>query len=266
MFTLLRRTGIRTMFSLSTPGIALLAFGFTYLLAAAIFCAAAVLSRRAAGRDLQPVAPGILSPLGALLAVLIAFLAARVWTNFDRGEEYVGHEAAALRETVLLADSLPLEVRTRVRQAVKSYLDFIISEEWPAMAGKRASLQSIPPHLAEAMTAILSFAPVQVNQQLAQSRALIAIENALENRRSRVWLSQAEIEPIQWAVIVALAIVVLMTIAAIHIKMRVAMAIALLIFSSGIAISLVLLMAYDQPFGGGGVVISPMAFREVMPD
>ena len=254
------------MFSLSPPVIAILVFGFLYLLAAAIFCAAGVVFRGAVARDLQPVAPGILSPLGALLAVLIAFLAARVWTNFDRGEEYVGHETAGLRETVLLADFLPADVRTRVRQAIKSHLEFIVSEEWPAMARKQASLQSIPPHLAEAMTAILSFTPLQANQQLAQSCALIAIENALESRRNRVWLSRAEIKPIQWTVIIALTVIVLITIAAIHIKMRVAMAIALFIFSTGIAISLVLLMAYDQPFGGGGVAISPVPFHEVMPN
>ena len=168
--------------SQSTPVIALIVFSFTYLVTATIFCLAAVFSRRAVAHDLQPVAPGILSPLGAILALLLAFLAARVWTNVDRAEEYVGHEASALRETILLADSLPPDVRMRVRQAVKSHLQFIDSEEWPVLASGRASLQSLPMHLAEAMTAVLSFRPKQINQQLAQNRAMVAIENALESR------------------------------------------------------------------------------------
>jgi hypothetical protein len=40
------------------------------------------------------------------------------------------------------------------------------------MASGRATLQSIAVGLAEAMTALLSFSPVQANQKLAQQRAL----------------------------------------------------------------------------------------------
>ena len=68
------------------------------------------------------------------------------------------------------------------------------------MASRRATLESIAVGLAEAMTELLSFSPVQANQKLAQQRALVAIEQALEARRNRVLLSQVEIAPVQWAV------------------------------------------------------------------
>ena len=163
----------------STTVIALLVFGACYMLTAAIFCSATILSRRAVAGDLKAVAP-VLTPLGIILALLIGFLAARVWTNLDRANQYVGQEAGALRETILLTNALPTDVRTGVRQAVKKHLDFIESQEWPAMASGRANLQSIAVGLAEAMTELLSFTPVQANQQLAQQRALVAIEQALE--------------------------------------------------------------------------------------
>ena len=117
----------------------------------------------------------------------------------------------------MLADSLPPEVRAGVRAAIHKHVDLIESQEWPAMAGGRATLQSIAVGLAEAMTALLSFTPVQPNQQLAQQRALVAIEQALEARRNRVRLSQTEIAPIQWAVIIVLAMLIMLTIAMIHI-------------------------------------------------
>lgn len=59
----------------------------------------------------------------------------------------------------------------------------------------------VPPHLEEAMGAILSFAPVGANQQLVQNRALVALEEAVEFRRNRVGVSRAEIAPVQWTVI-----------------------------------------------------------------
>jgi len=248
-----------------TTVIALLVFGVCYTLTALIFCLAAILSRRAVAWDLKAVVQ-VLTPLGIILGLLIGFLADRVWSNFDRANQYVGQEAGALRETILLTDALPSDVRTGVRQAVKKHLDFIESKEWPAMASGRANLQSIAVGLAEAMTALLSFTPVQSNQQLAQQRALAAIEQALEARRNRVLLSQAEIAPLQWIVIIGLAVLILVTLAMVLIQERLAMAIAMFIYSTGIAVCLVLLMAYDRPFGTGGFVVHPTVLRDILPD
>jgi uncharacterized protein YacL len=106
----------------SAAVIALFVFSLIYVLAATVFCLAATLSRRSVARDLKAVVPTTLTPLGVILGLLIAFLAARVWTNLDQAGHYVGQEAGALRETVLLADALPPEVRTRVRQAVRRHI------------------------------------------------------------------------------------------------------------------------------------------------
>jgi hypothetical protein len=246
--------------------IALIVFGAAYLSAALIFCIAAFLSRRPIGKALQSVTPGILSPLGTILGILIAFLAVRVWTNLDHAQEHIGREVSALREVVMLADSLPVDVRARVREAIRKHLEAVVSEDWPAMAEARISLRSFPPHLEEAMDAILSFAPVGANQQLVQNHALTALEDALEFRRNRVAVSRAEIAPVQWAVIVVLAGMILVTIAAIHINVRPAMAVTMFVFSTAVAMCLILLMVYDRPFGSGGFTLPPTAYREAMPD
>jgi hypothetical protein len=116
------------------------------------------------------------------------------------------------------------------------------------------------------MTALLSFTPLQSNQQLAQQRALVAIEQALEARRNRVLLSQEEIAPIQWAVILVLATLILVTLALVHIDRPLAIGITLFIFSTAIAICLVLLLVYDRPFGAGGFTVQPTALRAVVPN
>jgi hypothetical protein len=85
-----------------------------------------------------------------------------------------------------------------VRAAIKTYLQFIEAEDWPAMADGRASLRRIPPGLMDAMKALLSFVPAGPGQELAQQRAVIAIDEALEARRHRIVLSQSTIAPIQW--------------------------------------------------------------------
>jgi Protein of unknown function (DUF4239) len=246
--------------------ITLLIFGFCYVLTIATFGAAAILSRRAVARELKAASPVTLTPLAVILALLIAFLSSRVWTNLDRAGEYVGQEASALREAVLLADALPSDVRKNVREGIKRHLHFIETQDWPAMGRVEATLQAIPAGLTDAMAAVLSFTPAQPTQQLAQERTVMAIEHAFEARQNRIRLSQLEIAPIQWTVIVVLTTLILVTIAMIHIDNRPAMAATLFIFSTAVAVCLVLLMIYDRPFAVGGVTMAPTAFREIAVD
>jgi hypothetical protein len=246
--------------------ITLLVFGFCYALTLAIAGVALVLSRRPIAKQLKGVSPVTLTPLAVILALLIAFLASRVWSNVDRASEYVGRESSSLREALLLADALPADVRRNVRAAVKRHLQFVISEDWPAMAKVQASLQNRPVGLTDAITALLSFSTTQPTEQLAQRRALAAFEAAFESRQRRIQLSYLEIAPIQWTVILVLTVLILITIAMIHIDNRAAMAATMAIFSSAVAVCVVLLMAHDRPFASGGVTMQPTLFQAIVVD
>ena len=94
----------------------------------------------------------------------------------------------------------------------------------------------------------------------------MALEQALDARRNRIRLSQVEIAPIQWVVIFRLASLILVTLAMVHIDNWVAMAATMFIFSTAVAVCLVLLMVYDQPFSTGGFVMQPTILRDIMPD
>jgi Protein of unknown function (DUF4239) len=249
-----------------TPVIAAVVFAIVYFAAAAIFLLAAWASGLPAGKHVASLTPSLLSPLGTILGILIVFLAARVWTNVDRAHEYVSHEVSALREADLISKSLPPGVEEQVHADLKEHVQFLLSEEWPAMADRRADLKLRATHLEAAMHALLAFSPEAENQKLAQTRALAAIENALENRRYRIAISRTEIDPIQWIVVLLLSATVLITIASIHIHQRWAMAVGLFAFSTAIAICLVLLMEYDRPFVPGGFVISPADYRDAILD
>ena len=100
---------LRWVESQSIFGITVLVFGFCYVLTMTIFGAAAILSRRAVAKELKATSPVTLTPLAVILALLFAFLSSRVWTNVDRAGGYVGQEASALRQAVLLADALPMD-------------------------------------------------------------------------------------------------------------------------------------------------------------
>lgn len=252
--------------SQSTPVITLVMFSFCYAMTIVIAGVALILARRPVAQQLKASSPVTLTPLAVILALLLAFLSSRVWSNLDRAGEHAGREATALREALLLSNALPADVRANVRAALKRHLDFIITDDWPAMARMEASLRAIPVGLTDAIGALLSFVPAQATEQLAQQRTLAALEQALESRRNRILISQIEIAPIQWGVIVILSILVLVTLAMIHIDNRPAMLATMVIFSTAIAVCLTLLTVYDRPFASGGVTMPPTLFRETVVD
>ena len=129
-----------------------------------------------------------------------------------------------------------------------------------------ANLRPLPSGLTDAVRTLLSFVPAHPGQQLAQQRAVVALEQALEARRNRIMLSQTVIAPIQWIVIFTLAALVLLTIAMVHIDRRPTVAVNLFIFSSAVAACLSLLMVNDRPFAAGGNTVEPAALRQISPE
>ena len=128
-----------------TPVIALFVFAICYVLAAIVFLPVATISRLPIAGKLNATTPVMLTPLAVIAGLLVAFLASRVWSNVDHANIYIAQEASAIRQSVLLVDTLPEETRTAVRAALKQYLQFIESDDWPAMAQGRANLRQIPP-------------------------------------------------------------------------------------------------------------------------
>jgi hypothetical protein len=72
------------------------------------------------------------------------------------------------------------------------------------------------------------------------------------------------VSAIKWLVLMVLAGLVEITIAMIHVGNHRTQAITLAIFATAVAVSTLLIMAYDRPFGGGGISITPVALQQVL--
>src|SRR5262249_14738375 len=106
--------------SQTTSVIALLVFALCYVLAAIVFFAVATISRRPIAGQSNATTPLMLTPLAVIAGLLIAFLASRVWSNVDRANTYIAQEASAIRESVVLADTLPEDTRTNMGSRLPS--------------------------------------------------------------------------------------------------------------------------------------------------
>lgn len=249
--------------SQDTPMIVVLVFAFCYLMAVVMFAIGALISRLAMAHHVNATTPAMLTPLGVIIGLVIAFLAARVWANVDHAHIYVAEEASEIRQTALLAEALPADVRTELRSDIGRYIKFVETDDWPAMLQGHASLRALPEGLPDALTTVLAFVPRQPGEKVAQDHAARAIERALQARRNRIVLSQSAISPAQWSVIFVLDALILLTIAMVHVGRHVTTIVNLFVFSTAVASCVVLLMINDRPFTSGGITVHPTSLLEV---
>jgi hypothetical protein len=249
--------------SQDTPIIVVLVFAFCYVLAALMFAVGVLISRFAMAHHVNATTPAMLTPLGVITGLVIAFLAARVWANVDHAHAYVAEEASEIRQTILLTEVMPPTVQAELRGDIGRYLRFVETQDWPSMLQGHASLRRLPQGLPEALTTLLTFVPQQPGQKVAQDHAASAIERALQARRNRIVLSQSAISPAQWSVIFVLDALILLTITMIHVGRHVTTVVNLFVFSTAVAACVVLLMINDRPFTSGGITVLPTSLLEV---
>ncbi len=243
---------------------AVVIFGATYIVAAAIYVAVVVSAKGKSGRSFKAVSAGMLPTLGILFGLFVAFTAAQVWSDNNQATSAVDHEASALRAAVILAAAFPGEPQARLDALIRSHIQSVTTVEWERMEHRRVTLSSLPHNLAVALQFTLSLTPSNAGQVTAQRELVHAIETALDARRQRILISQWEVHPVKWACLIAQALCALLAIALVHSDDRLAGALTVGIFATGVAACLLLIASYDRPFVGE-LRVGPQPLIEIMP-
>ena len=239
--------------------------GAIYTVAAGVYVLVTALAVGERARAFKAISPGMLPPLAIIFALLVGFLAAQVWNDSDRASMAVNREASALRAVVLLAAEFPGEPEARVRDLVRLYIQDAVTQEWPAMARRDATLTIAPARLNEALRLTLSLDARSSGQVAAQREMLVSLENALEARRQRIILSGSSINWVKWTVLLVQAGLTLITIALIHSDNRAANRLIVTIFATGVGVAVVLIASHSRPFTGE-ISVQPAVLLQVMPE
>ena len=133
------------------------------------------------------------------------------------------------------------------------------------MARQAASLNATPRPLAEALQFVLSMTTSGAGQQTAQHEIASALETALDARRQRIIVSRSEVNFVKWSCLYLQAACALLAIAVVHSDNRLASTIAMGLYATGIAASVLLIVAHDRPFTGQ-ISVTPEPLLQVMPD
>ena len=239
---------------------ALVVFGFTFVVAAAIYAVVATMAVGKLSKSFKLISAGILSPLGVIFGLFVAFTAAQVWSDNDRATASVSREASALRSVLVLSANFPDEPATRLQSLVRDYVQEAATVEWPMMAHQTATLHTTPRPLIEALQLVLSLPTTSSGQQAAQHE----IETALDARRQRIIVSLAHVSLVKWVCVYLQAACLLLAIAMVHSDDGVASLIAIGLIATGVASSALLIAAYDRPFVGQ-LAVSPEPLLQIVP-
>lgn len=242
----------------------LVAFSVTFLAGAAIHVATGWLAAGRHGKSYRAISPGLLSPIGIIFGLFIAFTAAQVWNDTARANLEVDTEAGALRSVVVVSAVLPEESQAALRKLVRDYIQYTASTEWPMMAEGVATLNISPPALNKALQLTLSLPVDTPGQQTAQREVVASLEQALEARRERILISRSEVNGVKWACLAILAVCLLLTIAFVHCDNRLTSAVAIGLFSASLATTVLLILAHDRPFTGE-IAVTPEPLLQVLP-
>jgi hypothetical protein len=229
---------------------ALIIFVATYAVTGVIFAIVTALASGERTRIFKGVSPGLLPPLGIIFALLVAFIAAQVWSDMDRATAAVNREASALRAIVILAGSFPGEPEANIRELAHRHVEEAVSQEWPKMARQSASLRMEPLSLEQALALAVSLSPATQGQITAQREMVAAIESAMEARRQRIIVSGSSVNQMKWICLYLEAICALAAIAVVHCDNRGAAALAMGVFATAVAVSVLLIASHDRPFSG----------------
>ncbi|HEX7883590.1 MAG TPA: DUF4239 domain-containing protein [Afipia sp.] len=225
-------------------------FGMTLLLGLLAF-------RRPFARPVQSLT-GVVAPFfGAtaiLFALLTGFLAADVAERGRQAYRLVHAEAGELRNIHTLSVASVSDMRA-IRAALKTYVNSVVVEEWPAMNAMRLS-----PSTAAAYDNLLHEVSIpsiaKESGQAVQSALLTAAVRVGTARNDRLSLSGDQTNDLKWLVVIALGLITQIAIALVHLERPRAFFASLAVFASAVVVTLGILALQEYPFDGAFQVSS----------
>ncbi len=200
-----------------------------------------------------------LSILGTTYAVMMGFMLYTVWTNYGLANVNAEAEANALVNLFHIAEGLPEEQRTKLRQAARQYADTVVEQDWPAMALNNTNLKSadINYTMWKTLISVKAASPTEIT---AEDHALSELSDMAGHRRIRLLQCASRLPRVLWCVLLIGGVVTIMSSCMFGAGSTFLHEFQVAALSLLIALVLVAIGDIDRPFQGA-VHVDDSAFR-----
>jgi hypothetical protein len=206
----------------------------------------------------------VLGVTGGLFAVMLAFIVAIVWQEFDAASQRVAVEVGAASDLWHTARGLPPPLGPAVRRHLIEYADLLVRDEWPKMrSGGRSKLAENV--LTRTFEDVAQFRPSDIGAGNAQSASLQYLGALHDARHHRLDDNNSGVSPFEWGILLIGALVVIGICYLVGLTSLRAQLIMTGAVAAMIAATFVLIFELDYPFRGE-LSIAPAGWQEFLDD
>lgn len=195
------------------------------------------------------VAGPIIGTIGTILAVILSFLLVTVWQEWDGAGATVEQEGSAVADLYHIAANLPNPVGTQLRATLRTYVNAVADDEWPAM--RTGGRSNVARHASQAaLRLVAGYQPQTAGQQQVQQAAMTLAQTLQDSRRDRLFDNDQGIPIFFWVGNIVLAAITIGFCFLFRVRSFAIHVIMTLALSTVIGTIFVLIALFDYPFRG----------------
>ena len=225
-----------------------------------LFASQRWLGARGTGDD-NDVTGIIVSLVGVMYPVLLAFVVVIVWGQFNDAERATQVEATRISNLLRDAEVFPDEPRTQIRGRLLAYTGRVVDAEWSTLADGESHRRASDSYEA-VWRAYYRFAPRTEQQRAFYDQSLGRLNELGESRRLRILSSRAKVPGVMWVLLIVGGLVTIASTWAFRMKDPRLHAIGVSLFAILTGFILFLVFALEHPFTGD-VRVQPDAFQDL---
>lgn len=195
------------------------------------------------------VAGFIIGVLGAIYAVLLAFVVVIVWGQYGDARANIEREANQLNSLSHLAQGFPDTSRQRLLSAMRAYAQSAIDDEWPAMAQGNSSPRT-QTALDELWRAYLEIEPQTNRESALYQESLDHLDELSASRRLRLYASRDDLPAVIQVLLWGGGLITVAFTYFFGVKSVRSQALMTAALAGIVAFILFLILALDNPFHG----------------
>jgi hypothetical protein len=209
----------------------------------------------------KEVAGFIIAVVGALYSVLLAFVVAGVWDQFERAADIADQEAELAIS--LYRDAEVFTTSDEVRSSLRAYAASVIDDEFPAMAHHQEEADATDVALADLFHSFRSIDPQGPGEEVFHGNALDRLDELTIARRERIAEASKSLPGPLWLVLVVGAVITVGFTLFLPVQNVRAQALMVSSLAALAALLLFLVLSLDLPYCGD-LAVSPAAMQDAV--
>jgi hypothetical protein len=209
----------------------------------------------------KEVAGFIIAIIGALYSVLLAFVVASVWEQFEHAADLAEQEAEMAIS--LYRDAAAFTTEGDIRQSLRGYAKSVIDDEWPSMAAHQREAAATDVALNDVFMSYRAIEPQSSAQQAFLDNSLDRLDQITQARRARLAASSTALPDPLWLVLLVGALITLGFTLFLPVQNPRAQGLMVSSLATMAAVTLFLILSLDLPFTGD-LAVGPTAMDDAI--